>query len=173
MAEAPERYDLAIISSRRGMKISPYGVRSLIRFMSANGYLGEVFESIGDGWTEVWGRPGDFAHSVFHDGPSTGVKPVFLEMGLRFGATRIDIDYGLDEGVCCFLEFRGAAFNCLTDAFLDRVDEILYLHPEYAVRAHEALRPREELAPEEQPDDPRRKRADRSDGRAGVVVEER
>ncbi len=165
-----ERYDVAVIPSRRSMKISPYGVRALIRFMSAKGYLGEVFESIGDDWTEVWCGPGDFAHALFHDGPSTGALPVFLEMGFRFGTASMELGYGIDEPVHCFLEFRGAAFDSLMDEFLDRVDEVLYLRPEYAVRVHGGLRLREEL-PEEtlEPDQPR---PECSDGRAGTRVEE-
>lgn len=168
-APAMDRFDVAIISERPGMRISPQGVRSIVQFMSASGWLSEALLATGEGWEEVFAGPGISAHGAFHDGPSRGMEPVFLEMGFRYGQSPLELGYAIDTPVHFFLEFRGAAFDELTDEFLERVDSILYCRPCVATRLHEGLRSRDEVAPGP---DPRKKRPDRSTGKTGIRVEE-
>jgi len=162
---------LGIIAGRKGMRISPHGVRALIMHMSANGYLTEILQTQAKDWSEVHASPGDFSHSVFHDGPSRGIDPVFYEMGLRFGSIDLDFGYGVEGPVYFMLEFRGVAFEEITEEFIDRVDSILYVRPQVWVRAHSGLRSRD--VPEgEEPEQAKRKRVDRVDGRIGTRIEE-
>lgn len=164
-----ERYDLLIVGERTGMRISPHGIRALITWMGANGHLVEVMEAHGEGWTEVFGQPGGFAHAIFHDGPATKVKPAFLEFGARWGDDDLDTGYALPDPVRFFFEFRGCAFDRVQDELLERIDGIFYCRPVVWRRSFEALRERIEV---DAPEDPRRKKPDRADGRTGVRVEE-
>lgn len=169
MPDEIPRYDLVVVSGRRSMRISPQGVRSVVMHLNANGGITEIMQTETKGWTEIHATPGEFAHSLFHEGASTGVRPVFYEMGIRFGNTPLEVGYELDP-VYFFIEFRGLAFDCVTDEFLDRVDAILYCRPEVWLRTHEAMRGRE-YGPDDEPE-ARPKKRDRTDGRAGVRVEE-
>lgn len=174
MSEPEVRYDVAIVSQRFSQRVSPQGVRAVVQFMSASGYIGPALQTEGRGWLEVHARPGDFAHSLFHDGSSTGVDPVFYEMGFRFGDQKLDLGYVTEEPVYFFLELRGAAFDQVTDAFLERIYDILYVRPAVAARLHDGLRAREvdEDGGSAAPESSVRKRRDRTDGRIGTSVEE-
>jgi len=163
------RYDLLVISARRGMGVSPQGIRAVLMHLQANGCLAEIKQTITQDWTEIHAEPGVFAHSLFHEGESTGVAP-FLEFGVRLSEGRLETGFDGIEPVRWFFEFRGAAYDHVADGFLERMDGILYCRPEVWVRPFRALRPRDE--PEVEPEDPRKKRSDGSDGRIGVRIEE-
>jgi hypothetical protein len=151
------------------MRISPQGVRSIINYMSASGYVAAAFEERTEDWSEVFARPGDFAHSMFHEGESTGLTPVFFEMAMRFGATPMELGYGVEDPVYWFLEIRGCGFSRVMQDFIDRVHSVLYAHPQVVTRRHVALRSREG-APESETN--QHKRKERGPGLAGVRVEE-
>jgi hypothetical protein len=141
------RFDLAILSQRSSMQVSPQGVHALIRYLAAQGYITDVLRSESDDWVEIHAAPGSFAHALFHDGPATEVSPAFFEMGFRFGPSPLVVGYGPSATVHFFLEFRGAAFEHVTDALLERVDAILYARPVLAVRPHTRIRERSEGPP--------------------------
>ncbi len=165
-----DRWDVVLTSERRAHRVSPQGVRSLIQWMAANGHITEVLQTESAGWTEIHAVPGDFGHALFHAGPSTGVSPVFHELGLRFGQEDLRVGYAIEDPVYFFLELRGAAFDDVTDELIERLYAILYVRAEVRARPHESLRPREV---DGEPDHPeRRKRPDRVDGRMGVRVED-
>jgi len=166
--ETETRFDLAIVSKRRSMRISPQGVRSLIHYLSGNGLVGPAFEERMEGWSEVFAKPGDFAHALFHTGESTGIEPAYYELAVRFGDTPLTLGYGVEEPVRWFLEIRGAAFAHVTDDFLERVHSVFYAHPEVVVRRFTALRGREGTPA----DDTARRRRETGPGLAGVRIEE-
>ena len=173
MTEQTERYDILIFSTRARMRVSAAGVRSLVQFMNANAYIAQPMHTVGDGWEEVHAAPGDFAHAILHEGQSRGVAPAFHELAVRFGEAPLDLGYGTGEPVHFYVEVRGAAFDTITDAFLERVDQVLYVRPAYATRLFEGLRPRVAADDAEAREAARKKRPDRTDGRIGVRIEER
>jgi hypothetical protein len=133
-SNAPERFDVAVVSSNAAMRISEQGVTALMRFMRTEDYVTNLREIIGENVVEIFGPPGVFAHTVFHEGESTGVSPTFYEMSLKFGSVRYEPGYGPHDQISFGLEFRGCAFDNITQEFLDRMDSILYLRPVVAAR---------------------------------------
>ena len=163
------RYDLALVATSRSMRVSPQGVRSLVTAMSAHGQVRAIEMTRAEEWEEVHGAPGELAHTVFYAGERMDDLPLFEEFGLRFGATPLELGYGIDEPVFFFLEFRGARFNFVTQEFLERMDSILHAHPEVVSQVHTGVRPRDV---DGEPASPEKKKQRPDPGRAGTRVEE-
>ena len=166
----PDRYDLLIASSRRGMRVSPQGVRALVQHWAAMGAIQSVMQTETRDFTEVHALPGELAHALFHEGASTGVVPVYHEVGIRFGPGPLAPGYDVAIPVYFYVEFRGLAFDTVLEETLTRVDQILACRPVAHLRPHTGLRSRDGGAPDD-PGAPQRR--DLSSGRIGVRVEER
>jgi hypothetical protein len=136
-AAAIARWDLALVSGRRGMRVAPNGVKSLMRFLLAFGVVQGLRETTDDdGTVTIEGQPGPAAHALFHDGEATGVTPQYHELRARFGAVPLPLAFeGLEHPAYYFaLEIDGAAFNRVSDEVMARVDSVLVLRPRLLVR---------------------------------------
>lgn len=162
-----ELCDLYVLAKRRSMRVAPNGIRSLARYMGAQGFITSADERVDQDWVELHLGPGESAHNMFRPGPADHEGPApFRELTIYFGAEGVEL---AGDRVHFYIAVRGTPFGRLTEDMLDRIHGILWCHPEMLIGPHRGLAERRK--PGEPPTEKLRP-TDRSSGRTGTHVEE-
>lgn len=172
--EAPKRYDILIVSQNRAFNVVEQGLKSLINYLQAVGFVRVYDEAVAEEWTEVYCNAGPTAHEMFVKGPYITTEPLFLEYAIRGGTRPIHVPYGTEdkEETCYFwMEIRGALFQEITGKVKNKLKDLLTARLDYFTRPHEALPPHLVVPANEQPTDKKRRKEGPA-ARVGTAVEE-
>lgn len=171
---APARYDILAVSQNRAYNVVEQGLKSLINFMQASGFVRVNDEAVAEEWVEVYGAAGPTAHEMFVQGPYTSDVPVVLEIAFRSGTRPCRVPYGPadpDESCYFWIEIRGALFNDITGKTKLKLRDVMATRFDFFVRPHQALPPHLVVPPDEAPID-KKKKKDTPAHRVGTAVEE-
>lgn len=170
---ATPRYDILLVSQNRGYNVAEQGLKSIINYMQASGFIRVYDEAIAEEWTEVYARVGPSSNEMFVKGAYTGDAPLFHELAIRSGTRPTFIPFGgaPDESCYFWIEIRGALFDELTGRVKNKLKDVLVTRFDYFVRPHEGLPPHAVVPPDEAPIDKKLKK-DGPAARVGTAVEE-
>ncbi|MFT7583087.1 MAG: hypothetical protein ACI9MR_004773 [Myxococcota bacterium] len=135
------RYDVMIVPGKPGFKCSKHGVKALLSNLAMTQLMVPRSEHAEEEWTEIYLEPDLFAHHVFLEG-NAPAQPIWQQAVLRVGQAPCELAYG-DPGwaVYVYLEILGSTLETPHTEFMDRLNQILYLHPKSYTRAHVARNP--------------------------------
>jgi len=167
-----ERYDVLIVPANAGFRPAVKAIRSIVMTLNFRGFASPVDEAVHTDWAEIYCEPGPASHEVFHKGPWTGPRPIFLECMVRAGTEEAEFDYGPDRPVYFAIEFRGCLFKEPLGPFRKLLKDSLNFRSRVYYRDHESLPPHRTVGDEDGPEDPASKRRERGPGIAGSDIEE-
>jgi len=136
---APEpRYDVLITPGHSAFRVSDQGLRALVNYLTMAQLMVLREQVKGLDWTELYFDPESFAHHVFVEGDATPEVAAFEEAVMRFGPAPTGTPYGDDLGrpIHFYFELVAARFPAVSDDFLARLQQILYLRPRCVSRPH-------------------------------------
>lgn len=129
------RYDLLLVPRRRAMRVAPNGAKALVNHLLAEYYCRDPKAADDDLGTRVRLTPGPNAHTLFHEGESRGITPVFETLTIASLKEAQLVPFpGLFDPVYFYVQIKGAAFDTVNDELEARLDSILYMRPELLVR---------------------------------------
>lgn len=168
------RYDVAVVAQNSSFTVVEQGTRSILTFLAGAQVILPYEESIAEGWTEVYCKPGACAHEAFVIGQFNEDEPPFLEFVVRTGTTNVAI-WPEQEGSLerkFYLEFRGALWSDLTGQFKSRLQKAIYTRITTTHRTFESLPAHREVSDAEKPKTPAKKQGNYMSHRVGTAVEE-
>lgn len=170
---AARRHDIVLVSQNRAYNVAEQGLKALVNFMQASGYMRIYEESIAEEWTELYSRIGPSSHEMFVKGPYAGEDPVFHELAIRSGTRPAFVPFGGQPDETCYfwIEIRGALFDELTGRVKNKLKDVMMTRFDYFTRPHEGLPPHAVVPPDEAPIDKKLKK-DGPAARVGTAVEE-
>ncbi|MCB9734746.1 MAG: hypothetical protein H6745_19350 [Deltaproteobacteria bacterium] len=132
------RYDVLITPGRDGFRVADQGVRALLSYFTMTQLLALREQVDGDGWTELFLDPDQFAHHLFRDGPAPPGGAPLIEAILRVGAAATGQPYGAQLGrdIHVYLELVGARWPDVAKDFLDKLQQIVWMRPQTSVKPH-------------------------------------
>jgi len=172
-APAP-RYDILAVSQNRAFNVVEQGLKALINFLQASGYVRAYDEAIAEEWTEVYCNVGPSSHEMFMRGVNVVTEPLFREVAIHGGIRPVYVPFGTEdkEESCYFwIEVRGALFNELTGKVKNKLKDIMMTRFDFYARPHEGLPPHAVVPADEQPIDKKRRKESPAT-RVGTAVEE-
>jgi len=173
--KAPQqRYDILAVSQNRGFNVVEQGLKSLVNFLQASGYVRVYDEAIAEEWTEIYCNVGPSSHEMFVKGPYSNDEPLFREFAIRGGIRPVYVPFGAadPEETCYFwVEIRGALFSELAGKIKNKLKDVMVTRFDFYSRPHEALPPHAVVPADEAPTD-KKKRKEGPAARVGTAVEE-
>jgi len=169
-----ERFDVLIVSQARDFNLVEQGMKALINFLATNNVVRPAEEAIAKEWVEIYGTPGPTAHEAFTRGGYAGDYEVFKEAAVRGGLRYTPMPFGgaPDEEVRFYVAFYGALWNDLSPNFKNRLSRLLVTRFDIFTRPHEAVPPHAEVGADEEPEEKKFAKKDRTSPRVGTAVEE-
>ena len=124
-----------------GFRASEQGVKALVAYLrTAQIMAPKAQRTVGDE-TFIELLPDAFAHLAFTEGKAPGGAPALLEATLWFGPQATALPFADASRKSLFrLEISGARYPRICDAFVARIQQILYLRPEVLTAPHDPAR---------------------------------
>lgn len=173
-----KRYDVLILSTNRGFRMTPRGAHAIIMNLSLSGKAKPYEEAVAKTWTEVYMKAGPSTSEIFTKLGYSGEHPIFEEAAFFFSTDKpVDLEYGpTDRLVHWYMEFRGCTFKAPYGRFRKLFLNAFNIRIEAYFRDFSGeLPPHREVAEDELPEDEallRRQEKDRSAGKMGTEVHE-
>lgn len=141
-------HDHVIVSSNPTFRASDQGIKALIVYLRTSQILVAKAEKITPEGTTIDLLPDVFSHLAFTEGAAPSGAPSVLEGRVWFGSKPAPLPFSDPPGRTSFLriELFGARFARLSEAFLARIHQILYLRPEALATEHDPERLRTKSA---------------------------
>ncbi len=167
-----KRYDVIITSERAGYRPPKSAVGTMVQQLAFRGYASPVAEAIAETWTEIYFEPGVAAHEIFIEKAYKSDIPVFKEICLKFTDKAFFCDYTEtpQRPLYWSIEIRGSRYQNPIGAFRKLFMDALNLRVATASRDFVKL-PEHAVVPEDEVP-PEKKKRERSNGLAGMEVEE-
>jgi len=168
------RYDIIALSQNRAFNMVEQGLKSLINYLQACGWVRVYDEAIAEEWTEVYAKVGPSSHEMFVKGPYAETEPVFLEVAVHSGVRPFTVPFGPpdpEESCYFWIEIRGALFDEVAGKLKNKLKDVMSTRLDFYTRAHASLPPHAEVGPDEQPIDKKLRKGGPAQ-RVGTAVEE-
>lgn len=134
--------DLIIVPQLPGFRASEHGIKAVVGYLRTTQILTAKHQkSLPDGATVVELLPDVFVHlAFFDDGGAPPGPPAIAEALLWSGVKPAPLPFGPKREACFRLELVGVRFPRVSDAFLARLNSILYLKAELVAVPHDPKR---------------------------------
>lgn len=140
-AAAEATHDHLIVPGNPGFRASEQGVKALLTYLRNTQIMAPQAQRAVADATLIELLPDAFAHLAFTEGAAPSGPPSLLEGTLWFGPKPGALPFGDGNRKTLFwLELTGTRFARLSDAFVARLQQILYLRPEVLTTAHDPAR---------------------------------
>ncbi len=134
-------HDHIIVPGNPGFRASEQGAKALLAYLrTAQIMAPKAQRSVGDE-TFIELLPDAFAHLAFTEGKAPTGAPALLEGTLWFGPKPTPLPFADTSRKSLFrLEITGARYPSVCDAFVARIQQILFLRPEVLTAPHDPAR---------------------------------
>lgn len=140
-AAASATHDHAIIPTNPGFRVAEQGVKALVTYLRTSQILVAKKERIVADATFIEFLPDVFAHLAFTEGAAPSGPPAILEGTLWFSSKASSVPFGDPTRTSHFrLDIVGARFARVSEAFVARLHQILYLRPIVITTPHDPAR---------------------------------
>lgn len=140
--------DLMIVPQLPSFRASEQGIKAVINYLRATQILtAKQQKSFPDGSVAIELLPDVFVHLAFTDeGGAPPGAPCIAEASLWFGPKQAPLPFGPTRESCFRLELVGVRYPRVSDAFVARLNSILYLRAEVHPVPHDPRRLRKPAA---------------------------
>jgi len=133
--------DLLIVPQAPSFRASEQGVKAVLGYLRNSQILAARAEQQGDDGVLIHLLPDAFSHLAFSEGQAPPGAPSIAEGTLWFGPKPQPLPFGDPARQTCFrLVLTGCRFPRVAEAFLARLQQILYLRPEVVAAPHDPAR---------------------------------
>ena len=133
--------DLVIVPQMPTFRASEQGVKAVLGYLRNSQILAARAEKLSDEGVRIDLLPDAFSHLAFTEGQAPPGPPSIAEGTLWFGPKPLALAFGDPTRRTSFrLDLVGCRFPRLADAFLARLQQILYLRPEVIASPHDPAR---------------------------------
>jgi|GEM_PF-4971486 len=134
-------HDHIIVSGNAGFRASDQGIKAVLTYLRNTQILAAKAQRLDGDDTYIELLPDAFAHLAFTEGIAPTGAPALLEGTLWFGPKAAPLPFADNARLSHFrLELVGCRYGRVSDQFVARLQQILYLRPQALSTAHDPKR---------------------------------